>query len=336
MTAEEIQQYREQLLRDYALGPLYVPRRFSALPESGNVSSDLEFRTYGMLREREPTLKEVLTHPSIAIVADSGAGKSVVGRASVEYLLAHSNRVPVFAEVKQYRFDLPTLLSIATPAAVLESGAMVDGVPAKRTYVLDGIDEIPMELVQRLGAELREFMTHEPEAHFVFTARQAFYVANRNLLPLVPAVFHILPFATEDIEQYCANAGIDPDRFMEAIHGVGAGEEVRNPFILSVRPLLETKVLFRGIQGRLELDLSGKNKSEAGAVLPTFYSLAGEEIAIPKRFQEAIRAITRAVNCIGCSHCHFSRASNGEKMRVENGVPGSQNSEETVLAAEVA
>jgi predicted NACHT family NTPase len=99
---------------------------------------------------------------------------------------------------------------------------MVDGVPAKRTYVLDGIDEIPMELVQHLGAELREFMNHEPEAHFVFTARQAFYFANRNLLPPVPAVFHILPFATEDIEQYCANAGIDPDRFMEAIHGVSA------------------------------------------------------------------------------------------------------------------
>ena len=234
MTAEELQQYRDQLLRDHPLGPLYVPRRFTALPESGNVSSDLEFRTYGMLREREPTLSEVLTHPSIAIVADPGAGKSVVGRASVQHLLAHCDRVPVFAEVKQYRVDLPTLFSIATPAAVLEPGAMVDGIPLKRTYVLDGIDEIPMELVQRLGAELREFMNHELEAHFVFTARQAFYVANRNLLPPVPVVFHILPFATEDIEQYCANAGIDPDRFMEAIHGVSAGEEVRNPFILSV------------------------------------------------------------------------------------------------------
>ena len=102
------------------------------------------------------------------------------------------------------------------------------------------------------------------------------------------------------------------------------------------RPPLETKVLFRGIHGRLELDLSGKNKSEAGAVLPTFYSLAGEEIAIPRRFHAAIRAITRAVNCVGCSHCHFSRASNGEKMRVENSVPGSQSSEGCVLAAEVA
>jgi hypothetical protein len=234
MTAEELQQYRDQLLRDQALSPLYVPRRFTALPESGNLSSDLEFRTYGMLRDREPTLEEVLTHPSIAIVADPGAGKSVVGRAAVEHLLTHSDRLPVFAEVKQYRVDLPTLFRITTPAALLEPRATINGVALKRTYVLDGIDEIPKELLQRLGAELRDFMENEPGAHFVVTARQAFYVANRNLLPPIPAVFHILPFATEDIEQYCANADVDSDRFMKAIHAVSAAEEVRNPFILSV------------------------------------------------------------------------------------------------------
>jgi hypothetical protein len=102
------------------------------------------------------------------------------------------------------------------------------------------------------------------------------------------------------------------------------------------RPLLETTVLFRGIHGRLELDLSDKDKNQAGAALPTFYSLAGEEIRIPKRFHDAIRAITRAVNCVGCSHCHFCRASNGEKIRVEHVAPASQNSEGNVLATEVA
>jgi hypothetical protein len=102
------------------------------------------------------------------------------------------------------------------------------------------------------------------------------------------------------------------------------------------RPLLKTRVLFRGIHGRLELDLCGKNKSQAGAVLPTFYSVAGEEVTIPKRLQGAIRAITKAVNCIGCSHCHFSRASKGEELRVEHGISASQNSKGNVLAAEVA
>ena len=44
------------------------------------------------------------------------------------------------------------------------------------------------------------------------------------------------------------------------------------------RPPLETRLLFRGIHGRLDLDLSGKDKDKAGTVLPTFYSRAGEEV----------------------------------------------------------
>jgi hypothetical protein len=34
------------------------------------------------------------------------------------------------------------------------------------------------------------------------------------------------------------------------------------------RPQAETKVLFRGIHGRVELDLSGKDKGQAGSVVP--------------------------------------------------------------------
>ena len=102
------------------------------------------------------------------------------------------------------------------------------------------------------------------------------------------------------------------------------------------RPQLKTRVLFRGINGRLELDLSGKDKNQTGAVLPTFYSLAGEQITIPKRFQKVVRAITAAVHCVGCSHCHFVRVPKREKICAENGVPASQNSEENALAAEVA
>ena len=73
------------------------------------------------------------------------------------------------------------------------------------------------------------------------------------------------------------------------------------------RPPLETKLLFLGIHGRLDLDLSGKDKDKAGTVLPTFYSRAGEEVGIPKRFRQAVRAITAAVHCDGCFHCHYVR-----------------------------
>ena len=72
MTQADLHQYLDQLLHDNPVDALYVPRRFIALPESGSVSSDLDFRSYGMLREREPKLEELLTHPAIAIVADPG------------------------------------------------------------------------------------------------------------------------------------------------------------------------------------------------------------------------------------------------------------------------
>jgi hypothetical protein len=73
------------------------------------------------------------------------------------------------------------------------------------------------------------------------------------------------------------------------------------------RPPLDTRLLFRGIHGRLDLDLSGKDKDKAGTVLPMFYSRAGEEAGIPKRFQQSVRAITGAVHCNGCFHCHYVR-----------------------------
>jgi hypothetical protein len=73
------------------------------------------------------------------------------------------------------------------------------------------------------------------------------------------------------------------------------------------RPPLETKLLFRGIHGRLDLDLSGKDKEKAGTALPTFYSRAGEEVEIPNRFRQSVRAIVGAVHCDGCFHCHYVR-----------------------------
>ncbi len=93
------------------------------------------------------------------------------------------------------------------------------------------------------------------------------------------------------------------------------------------RPQLETTILFRGIHGRLELDLSGKDKAQAGAVMPIFYSRAGEEIAIPKQFGQVVRSITRAVNCIGCSHCLYVRAPHKDR------VPRSGSANKTPVAS---
>ena len=73
------------------------------------------------------------------------------------------------------------------------------------------------------------------------------------------------------------------------------------------RPELGTGIHFRGIHGRLELDLSGKDKAQAGNVVPTFYSLAGEPITIPEKFLAVVRAATKGVNCSGCPHAHYLR-----------------------------
>ena len=107
------------------------------------------------------------------------------------------------------------------------------------------------------------------------------------------------------------------------------------------RPQLETTILFRGIHGRLELDLSGKDKAQAGAVVPSFYSLAGEELAIPRKFVEAVRQIAKAVHCRGCFHCHYLRAPQKvdsapttdvglKKARIVSGSPAPDHPVETL------
>ena len=73
------------------------------------------------------------------------------------------------------------------------------------------------------------------------------------------------------------------------------------------KPRLECEIVFRGIHGRLELDLTGKDKAQAGRVVPMFYSLSGEEGAIPDKLLGLVRAATRGVNCRGCSHMHYLR-----------------------------
>jgi len=73
------------------------------------------------------------------------------------------------------------------------------------------------------------------------------------------------------------------------------------------RPHLETEILFRGIHGRLELDLCRRDKAHAGKVVPSFFSLAGEPVRIAEQFLAVVRAATKGVNCIGCSHAHYLR-----------------------------
>jgi hypothetical protein len=79
------------------------------------------------------------------------------------------------------------------------------------------------------------------------------------------------------------------------------------------RPQLETQILFRGVHGRIELDLCRKDKAQAGHVIPSFYSLAGEPALTPEKFVRVVRAATHGVNCVGCFHSHYLRRSNPQE-----------------------
>jgi hypothetical protein len=70
----------------------------------------------------------------------------------------------------------------------------------------------------------------------------------------------------------------------------------------------ESSVIFRGRQGYLPLDLTGKEKSMAGQILPEFFNKAGEPVEIPPAFVQAVRAAVRAASCVGCTHQHYLTA----------------------------
>jgi hypothetical protein len=226
MHAEDLTAYFESLTS--ALSPeFYVPRRFNAAALEGGAEPDVNFEWRGILREREPQLREVMQHPRLVILGEPGSGKSLVAKAAIRELVQRRDRVPVFSELKQYRGDLVGLLEAASSPLILKEAV-------ERTYVLDGVDEIPQELFARFGQDLEALLDLDPRANVLLTARQAFYVAHRGLLPRFPTVFHVLDFSDDDIQEYLEKKKINKEAFLEAVRAVEAIEEIRNPFVLSV------------------------------------------------------------------------------------------------------
>lgn len=79
-----------------------------------------------------------------------------------------------------------------------------------------------------------------------------------------------------------------------------------SPTLLRERPEIASKVLFRGRDGVLSVDLwKEENRGLWGKLAPTFYSRAGEVLPLPQEFEEAIRRLTWAACCIGCKHVHL-------------------------------
>ena len=73
----------------------------------------------------------------------------------------------------------------------------------------------------------------------------------------------------------------------------------------SGRGRIESKVIFRGREGYLPLELTGAEKDMAGQILPEFFNKAGERMEIPPAFVAIVKAAVRGANCVACTHQHY-------------------------------
>lgn len=96
------------------------------------------------------------------------------------------------------------------------------------------------------------------------------------------------------------------------------------------RPTLVNQALFRGVHGRIELDLTTGNKNKTGDIVPTFYSLAGEAVTLPALVLAMVQAATRGANCLHCSHLHYLQRPKPASMPLTNS--GKRNKRNTPRA----
>ena len=71
------------------------------------------------------------------------------------------------------------------------------------------------------------------------------------------------------------------------------------------RPRVLSRVVFRGWQGQLPLDLAEKDRALAGRIAPEFFTRAGEPRRLPAEYVDAVQAATLGANCGPCVHSHF-------------------------------
>lgn len=78
--------------------------------------------------------------------------------------------------------------------------------------------------------------------------------------------------------------------------------------VIGARPSILSKVIFRGCDGNLPVELwKREHQALRGNLAPTFYSRAGEVLELPDPFKFAIRKLTACVCCIGCKHSHLGK-----------------------------
>jgi hypothetical protein len=100
------------------------------------------------------------------------------------------------------------------------------------------------------------------------------------------------------------------------------------------RGRIEARVLFRGRQGHLPLDLTGDEKGMAGQIVPEFFNKAGERVDLPPEFVGVLKAVVRGANCVGCTHQHYLTAP--KPKPVTNAVAPAPTGEPAVVEHAIA
>jgi len=85
------------------------------------------------------------------------------------------------------------------------------------------------------------------------------------------------------------------------------------------KPHIASALLFRGREGTLSLDLwAPENRALRGTLTPSFHSEAGELREIPKSFEDAVKRVTNALNCLACKHVHVAVAGSPQRNLLES------------------
>ncbi len=92
------------------------------------------------------------------------------------------------ASLKNYKGDLRDLLIENTPTAVLDTTGLT------RTYILDGVDEVPPRHREALRLQLHDLLTTDVTAKIVLTARQAFHAQHPEAFLDGLTAYHLLDF----------------------------------------------------------------------------------------------------------------------------------------------
>ncbi|HEY4051845.1 MAG TPA: hypothetical protein VGM27_33745 [Acidobacteriaceae bacterium] len=78
----------------------------------------------------------------------------------------------------------------------------------------------------------------------------------------------------------------------------------------TTRPRVASRVLFRGQQGTLAIELwKAANRELRGELAPVFYTSSGEVRPLPAHFEHAVRLLSGGVCCIGCKQSHVAVAA---------------------------